>query len=493
MIWQSENKKWSIIEIQLNGGEYAAIINDEKTGKTFTVTGTDCGTYFSVERNFVGTKQELPFYLIQAVAAAAMAQAEAEKAAAAPAEQMSWEDELKAEIQAKVDTKIQKAAPASKASMWIGADKMELTGSKLLDFMEFIFIDSEGDIITDAQLDKRCQAMAEDDGSDLTADSYMDNFADMWGDYKRAWAAANADQLCECCKGKDVNGFGSVKGSETKSIIRMITCPECKGDGLKVEAAAAPGSKVYGVTFKDDGSVNMMSNLTGYAYDSKSYDEIIKSDLDMMELSSLINQKAAKSRTISEMEKLIQDYGPDYHQGFFIGEIERVKAELEALILDECIRCQKVSDQGSYDEEGDFLCQSCQEQSEDPGADDLQPLDIDDTDYKKTVCELCGDTGRVADDILCWKCPDPFLEDLSKDADQHLKQLLQPDHIKEMIIQEMAQISQSRGINGQELQDGIKWMRSCSLETLKRYVKELRDQPELIMSKEERDSLWISW
>jgi hypothetical protein len=306
--------------------------------------------------------------------------------AARQVEQLSWEDELKAEIQAKVDQKIQAAEPGSKTTIWRGTDKMELKGSKLLDFMEFIFIDSDGDIITEAQLEKRCQAMAEDDGDDeITADSYMDNFADCWGDYKRAWAAANADQLCDCCKGNNVNHFGSVKGSETKSIIRMITCPECQGDGLEL------------------------------------------GDLDLEAPEDEVDYKK-KAASIFDRFSVMP---------------------------------------GS---------QSVGSKIPDP-----------------PKCMTCFDSGRIADDILCPDCDDHFLEDLAKDADQHLEQLLQPDHIREMIIQEMVLISQKRGIKGEELDQGIKWMRSLSTPALKSYLKTFREKPELIMPQEERDRLGISW
>lgn len=73
MIWQSNNKKWTIIRIDLAGGHYAAIINDHSNGKTFTATGQDCGTYFSVAGQFEGTKQDIPRYLRDAISEAVSA------------------------------------------------------------------------------------------------------------------------------------------------------------------------------------------------------------------------------------------------------------------------------------------------------------------------------------------------------------------------------------------------------------------------------------
>lgn len=199
--------------------------------------------------------------------------------------------QLTKELNDEISRKIQVAAEGSKTAIWIGSGpKHELAGSLRLDFMEFMYIYTDGSVVTEKDYDQLCDRYAEDCG-ELPASSYDQNFIDTWSDYLAAWTKANKDILCSCC-----NGSGSVRGPESKTIVRMITCPECKGDGL------------------DDLLPTPEPARSGWV---AQYGELDGSEL--------------------EMEKEAETAAP--------------------------------------------------------------------------VCDLCGGSGRVADDILCWKCEQPLLED----------------------------------------------------------------------------------
>lgn len=67
-------------------------------------------------------------------------------------------------------------------------------------------------------------------------------------------------------------------------------------------------------------------------------------------------------------------------------------------------------------------------------------------------CELCGDTGRVSDDILCWKCNQEEADDVSKEVEVNSVQKalyeiregadikIKDPHLVDMVIQELSEM-----------------------------------------------------
>lgn len=95
-----------------------------------------------------------------------------------------------------VEHKLKKVYKKSETTFMIGSDFYDLKGSILLDFMPFMTLETEGSVTNYPEYDQLCERYAKDCG-EHSAESYDQNFSDMWNDYIRAYEKINQVEATE--------------------------------------------------------------------------------------------------------------------------------------------------------------------------------------------------------------------------------------------------------------------------------------------------------